>query len=59
MPLFRGYSDVPMWLTDGFFVTYVEGVILIVGGGKRQNIEDSSLVILSYQLLPLITSQNI
>ena len=30
------------------------GVLLIVGGEKLQNIEDSSLVILTYQLLPLI-----
>ena len=33
------------------------GVILIVGGGKLQNIEDPSLVILGYQLLPLATSK--
>ena len=33
------------------------GVLLIVGGGKPQNIEDSSLVILGYQLLPLATSK--
>ena len=32
-------------------------VLLIVRGGKFQNIEDSSLVILSYQLLPLATSK--
>ena len=35
------------------------GVLLIVGRGKLQNIEDSSLVILSYQMLPLATSQNV
>ena len=33
------------------------GVLLIVGGAKLQNIEDSSLVILGYQLLPLATSK--
>ena len=33
------------------------GVLLIVGGGKLENIEDSSLVILDYQLLPLATSK--
>ena len=33
------------------------GVLLIVGGGKLQCIEDSSLVILGYQLLPLATSK--
>ena len=33
------------------------GVLLIVGGGKLQKIEDSSLVILGYQLLPLATSK--
>ena len=33
------------------------GVLLILVGGKLQNIEDSSLVILSYQLLPLETSK--
>ena len=33
------------------------GVLLIVGGGKLQNIEDPSLVILGYQLLPLATSK--
>ena len=33
------------------------GVLLIVGGGKLQNIEDSSLAILGYQLLPLATSK--
>ena len=33
------------------------GVLLIVGGGKLQNIEDSSLVILGYQLLPLAISK--
>ena len=33
------------------------GVLLIVGGGKLQNIEDSSLVDLGYQLLLLATSQ--
>ena len=33
------------------------GVLLIVGRGKFQNIEDSSLVILGYQLLPLATSK--
>ena len=32
------------------------GVLLIVGG-KLQNIEDSSLVHLGYQMLPLATSQ--
>ena len=32
-------------------------VLLIVGGGKLQNIEDSSLVILRYQLLPLATNK--
>ena len=32
------------------------GVLLIVGGGNLQNIEDSSLVIISYQLLPLATT---
>ena len=31
------------------------GVLIIVDGGKLQNIEDSSLVILSYQLLLLAT----
>ena len=31
------------------------GVLLIVYGGKLQNIEDPSLVILGYQLLPLPT----
>ena len=30
---------------------------LLVGGGKLQNIEDPSLVILGYQLLPLVTSK--
>ena len=34
-----------------------QGVLLIVGGGKLQNIEDLSLVILGYQLLPLATSK--
>ena len=33
------------------------GVLLIVGGGKLQKIEDSSLVILGYLLLPLATSK--
>ena len=33
------------------------GVLVIVGGGKLQKIEDSSLVILGYQLLPLATSK--
>ena len=33
------------------------GVLLIVGGGKLQIIEDSSLVILGYQLLSLATSK--
>ena len=33
------------------------GVLLIVGEGKLQKIEDSSLVILGYQLLPLATSK--
>ena len=33
------------------------GALLIVGGGKLQNIEDASLVILGYQLLPLATSK--
>ena len=33
------------------------GVLLIAGGGKLQNIEDPSLVILGYQLLPLATSK--
>ena len=33
------------------------GVVLIVGGGKLQNIEDSLLVILGYQLLPLATNK--
>ena len=33
------------------------GVLLIIGGGKLQNIEDSSLVILGYQLLPLATGK--
>ena len=33
------------------------GVLLIVGRGKFQNIEDSSSVILGYQLLPLATSK--
>ena len=33
------------------------GVLLIVEGGKLQNIEDSSLTILGYQLLPLATSK--
>ena len=33
------------------------GVLLIVDRGKLQNIEDSSLVILGYQLLPLATSK--
>ena len=33
------------------------GVLLIVGRGKLQNIEDPSLVILGYQLLPLATSK--
>ena len=32
-------------------------VLLIVGGGKLQNIEDPSLVGLGYQLLPLATSK--
>ena len=36
---------------------YFEVFFLIVGGGKLQNIEDSSLVILGYQLLPLVTSK--
>ena len=31
------------------------GVLLIVGGAKLQIIEDSSLVIIGYQLLPLAT----
>ena len=33
------------------------GVLFIVGGGKLQNIEDPSFVILGYQLLPLATSK--
>ena len=33
------------------------GGLLIVGGEKLQNIEDSSLVILGYQMLPLATSK--
>ena len=33
------------------------GVLLIVGGGKLQNIEDPSLMILGYQLLPLVTNK--
>ena len=33
------------------------GVLLIVGEEKLQNIEDLSLVILGYQLLPLATSK--
>ena len=33
------------------------GGLLIVGGGKLQNIEDLSLVILGYQMLPLATSK--
>ena len=33
------------------------GMLLIVSIGKLQNIEDSSLVILGYQLLPLATSK--
>ena len=33
------------------------GALLIVSGGKLQNIEDPSLVILGYQLLPLATSK--
>ena len=33
------------------------GVLLIGGRGKLQNIEDSSLVILGYRLLPLATSK--
>ena len=33
------------------------GVLLIVGGGKLQNIQDPSLVILDYQLLPIATSK--
>ena len=33
------------------------GVLLIVGGGKLQSIEDSSLLILGYQFLPLATSK--
>ena len=33
------------------------GVLLIVGGGNLKNIEDPSLVILAYQLLPLATSK--
>ena len=36
---------------------YFEVFLLIVGGGKLQNIEDSTLVILGYQLLPLATSK--
>ena len=32
-------------------------VLLIVEGGKLQNIKDLSLIILGYQLLPLATSQ--
>ena len=32
-------------------------VLLIVGGGKLPNIEESSLAILGYQLLPLATSK--
>ena len=32
-------------------------VLLIVGGGKLLNTEDSSLVIFGYQLLPLATSK--
>ena len=34
------------------------GVLLNVGGGKLQNIEDASFVDLGYQMLPLGTSQN-
>ena len=34
------------------------GVLLIVGRGKLQNIENASLVDLGYQMLPLATSQN-
>ena len=33
------------------------GVLLIAGGWKLQNIEDSSLVILGYQLLPPATNK--
>ena len=33
------------------------GVLLTVGGGKCQDIEDPSLVILGYQSLPLATSK--
>ena len=33
------------------------GILLIPGWWKLQNIEDSSLVILGYQLLPLATSK--
>ena len=33
------------------------GVLLIIEGGKIQNIEDSSLVILGYQLFPWATSK--
>ena len=32
-------------------------VLLIIGGVKRQNIENPSLVILGYQFLPLATSK--
>ena len=34
------------------------GILLMVGLWKLQNIEDTSLVDLGYQLLPLATSQN-
>ena len=33
------------------------GVLLLVEGGKLQNIEDSSLVILGYCMLPVATSK--
>ena len=35
----------------------VWGVLLIVGRKMLQDIEDSSLLILGYQLLPLVTSK--
>ena len=34
-----------------------QGIFLIVGGGKLQNIENPSLVILGYQLLLLTASK--
>ena len=39
------------------FLGILWGVLLIVGGEKLHNIEDSSLGILGYQLLPLATSK--